>query len=73
MGKPTKPNKTKKATASDSVYTKDESAQWIIDYFNPQGSILDPSAGKNAFFDKFRNKEKYRCEISDDIDFLIGI
>jgi len=70
MGKPTKPNRSSKATAGDTVYTKSETAQWIIDYFNPQGSILDPSAGKNAFYDKFTNEEKYRCEISDGLDFF---
>jgi hypothetical protein len=68
--KPTKPNKTGKATASDTVYTKKETAQWIIDYFNPEGSILEPSAGKNVFYDRFRNEEKYRCEITDGLDFF---
>lgn len=68
--KPTKPNKTNRATAADTVYTKSDTAQWIIDYFNPQGSILDPSAGKDVFFNKFKNKEKYRCEIIDGFDFF---
>ena len=68
--KPTKPNRTEKATAADTVYTKSETAQWIVNYFRPHGSILDPSAGANAFFDKFANQEKYRCEIADGIDFF---
>ncbi len=68
--KPTKSNKTGKSTAADIVYTKNETAQWIIDYFNPIGSILDPSAGKDVFFDKFLNAEKYRCEITDGVDFF---
>ena len=68
--KPTKPNKTKKATAADAVITKTSTAQWIVDYFNPQGTILDPSAGNNAFYNKFLNNEKYRCEITDGIDFF---
>lgn len=66
----TQPNRTKKATAADTVYTRDDTAQWIVDYYKPQGSILDPSAGKNAFYDKFTNREKYRCEIEDGIDFF---
>jgi len=70
MAKPTTPNKTKKATASDTVFTKDETAQWIVNYFNTEGSILDPSAGANAFYDKFINIEKYRCEITDGLDFF---
>lgn len=70
MRRPTKSNKTKKATLADNVCTKDETAQWIINYFNPKGTILDPSAGTNVFYNKFKNKKKYRCEISDGIDFF---
>lgn len=68
--KPTKPNKTDKATAADTVYTKDETAQFIIDYFNPKGIILDASAGKDAFYSKYKNEIKHRCEINDGIDFF---
>lgn len=68
--KPTKANKTIKATAADIVLTKDKTAQWIVNYFQPEGTILDPSAGNDAFFSKFKNKEKYRCELSEGIDFL---
>jgi len=70
MGKPTKANKTKTATASDVVFTKHSTAKWIVDYYNPNGSILEPSAGENAFYDLFDNEEKYRCEITDGSDFL---
>jgi len=69
--KPTKPNVTGKATAADTVFTNDKTAQWIIDYFKPQGSILDPAAGNDAFFGKFQNTKKYRCEIKDGSDFLL--
>ena len=70
MGIPTKPNKTGKATAADTVQTRDESARWILNYFNPIGIVLDPSAGANVFFDRFKNQIKYRCEIKDGTDFL---
>lgn len=66
-------NKTKpikKATEADSIYTNEKTAKWIIDYFNPNGTILDASAGANAFFDNYKNKVKYRCEIADGSDFL---
>ena len=52
-GIPTKPNKTEKATAADSVFTKNTTAKWIVDYFKAQGSILEPAAGGNAFYDLF--------------------
>ncbi|KKL28437.1 hypothetical protein LCGC14_2375180, partial [marine sediment metagenome] len=61
--KPTKPNRTGKATAADTILTNDITVHWIIDYFKPTGSILDPAAGKNAFYAKFPSEEKYRCEI----------
>ena len=35
-GIPTKPNKTDKATAADTVFTKNTTAKWIVDYFKPQ-------------------------------------
>lgn len=69
--KPTKPNRTGKSTNADTVYTNSRTAQWIIDYFNPQGNILEPAAGNNVFYDKFKNQEKYRCEIKDGIDFML--
>ena len=52
-GKPTKPNKTKKSTAADKVFTKNTTAKWIVDYYKPQGTILEPAAGGNAFYDLF--------------------
>ena len=69
-GKPTKANKSGKATAADTVFTKNTTAQWIVNYFNPQGSILEPAAGENAFYNAFKNEYKYRCEITDGIDFF---
>lgn len=71
MGIPTRPNRTGKATAADFALTNVSTAKWIIDYFNPQGSILDPAAGTNAFFNQFPNTEKYRTEINDGTDFLL--
>lgn len=69
-GIPTKPNKSETATAADTVYTKESTAKWIVDYFNPCGSILEPAAGKDVFYNLFKTDEKYRCEISDGVDFL---
>lgn len=68
--KPTQLNRTNKATASDTVLTKTETAKWIVDYFKPKGIMLDPCAGEDAFYNNFIG-EKYRCEIRDGSDFLL--
>jgi len=70
LNKPTKPNKTKIATAADCVMTKKETAFRIVKYFNPIGSILDPCSGNGAFFDSYENEEKYKCDISYGKDFF---
>ena len=70
FGKPTIPNATKKATAADTVYTKEETAKWIINYYKPAGSVLDASAGKDVFYNNFASKQRHRCEITDGIDFF---
>lgn len=70
FGKPTMPNRTGKSTASDSVLTDLNTARWIIEYFAPQGSILDPAAGQDAFYGQYGDIEKYRCEILDGLDFF---
>ena len=69
-GIPTKPNKTGKATAADTVYTKKETAEWIVSYFKPHGFVLDASAGGDVFFNCFQGSTAWRCEISDGLDFF---
>jgi hypothetical protein len=70
MSKPTKPNKTKIATKNDVVMTPHNTAKWIVEYYNPQGTILEPCAGNNVFYNLFNNKKKYRCEITEGLDFF---
>lgn len=67
--KPTIPNKTSIATKSDKVYTPYDTAKFIVDYYHPEWSILEPAAWKNIFYDLFK-WNKYRCEIDDWIDFF---
>jgi hypothetical protein len=69
-GKPTKANKTKEATASDTVYTKFETAKFIVDYFNPIGTICEPCSGEDVFYNLFQNEIKYKCEIQFGTDFF---
>jgi len=64
-----KPNRTGKQNQTDKVYTPIESAISIIKHFSPNGSILEPCAWKNAFYDNLP-WEKYRCEIDDWLDFF---
>lgn len=69
-GVPTKANKTGKATASDTVYTRKATAQWIVSYFKPDGLILDAAAGNDAFFNCYKHLSAWRCEIRDGLDFF---
>ena len=64
-----RPNKTKKATANDIVYTRPESAKIILDHFRPTGSILEPCRGGGAFYDLFQ-EPKFWCEIQEGRDFM---
>ena len=73
MGKqgPTKPNKTGKGTANDVVMTPESTAKWIIDYFSPEGAILEPCKGTGAFYNQFPEGQITDwCEISEGRDFF---
>ncbi len=68
---PTRPNRTRMATAADEVITPTSTACWIIKHFNPSGVILDPAAGTDSFYAGFPvGHTRYRCEIKDGIDFF---
>ena len=41
--KPTRPDRTGKATASDIVMTPPEIAKIIVSHFSPSGLILEPT------------------------------
>lgn len=69
MGVPTKPNKTSKATVSDTVMTPSNVAKWIVAQFPITGKCLDPCAGEDAFFNAMP-EPKQRCEISEGLDFF---
>ncbi len=69
MGIPTKPNRTCKATASDTVFTPSNVAKKIIEYFNPAGVCLEPCKGSGAFYDLMPEPKEW-CEITEGRDFL---
>lgn len=64
-------NDTENLIDSDFVITPDFIAQDMINYFNPNGLILDPCAGNNAFY-KFLPKNSEWNEISRGIDFFLN-
>ena len=67
--KPTKPNKSGKATASDSVQTPINVAQFMVRYFTPKGICLEPCRGNGNIFNELP-APKYFCEIKENNDFF---
>ena len=53
---------------SDVVYTPDNIAKYIVRYFKPTGSILDPCSGEGVFL-KYLPKHALHCEITEGRDF----
>ena len=70
MSGPTQPNKTGKSTPNDVVMTPPETAQWIINHYNPQGEILEPCRGDGKFYNLFPQNSRHWCEISENKDFF---
>lgn len=63
------PNKTEKATASDSVMTPPNIAQLIVDHFKPVGRILEPAKGTGNFLNALPPLTEW-CEITEERDFF---
>jgi len=62
-------NKSGKSTPNDDVMTKQSSAKFIINYFKPNGIILEPCRGTGAFYNLFPEKKDW-CEIKENKDFF---
>ena len=54
---------------SDVVYTPDDVARDVVDFFKPTGRILEPSAGDGAFL-RHLPKDTEWCEIEKGRDFF---
>ena len=67
---PTQPNRTGKGTANDVVMTPLATAETIMNYFKPQGTILEPCKGTGIFYNLMDPKLRDWCEIED--QFLNG-
>ena len=66
---PTQPNRTGKGTANDVVMTPESTAKRIIEYYNPQGLVLEPCKGTGMFYNNFPGDKDW-CEISEGKDFF---
>lgn len=64
----TQPNRTGRATASDSVMTPSHIAAMVVEHFNPTGKILEPARGTGNFFNILPNADW--CEITEGKDFF---
>lgn len=64
-----KPNKTGISTPNDRIMTKESVAKWILNYFKPTGTILEPARGDGSFY-RFMESPKDWCEIDKGRDFL---
>jgi hypothetical protein len=67
--KPTKPNKTGKATAADTVMTPPEIARLMVSMFKPSGTVLEPCRGTSNIFNELPNPKDW-CEITEGRDFF---
>ena len=69
MGIPTQPNRTSRATASDSVQTPIGIARLMLEHFNPSGLILEPCKGEGNIYSLMPEPKDW-CEILEGRDFL---
>lgn len=63
-------NPNKNRPEQDIVYTPRDLALDIIEHYNPNGVILDPSCGAGAFFDQFPGSDNAWCELDKGRDFF---
>lgn len=69
MAKPTKSNKTGKATASDTVQTPIDVAKMIVHHYSPIGYTLEPCRGIGNIYNQLPEPKDW-CEITEGRDFL---
>jgi len=69
MGIPTQPNRTGKATASDTVQTPIDIARMIVSVFSPKGLTLEPCKGSGNIYNELPEPKEW-CEITEGRDFF---
>tara|TARA_B100002019_G_C21209046_1_gene568344 strand:- start:757 stop:1269 length:513 start_codon:yes stop_codon:yes gene_type:complete len=70
MKGPAKANLTGRSTGQDVVMTPDQTAAWIVNYFKPEGKLLEPCRGEGAFYKAMKGMDVDWCEISEGKDFM---
>lgn len=59
---------------NDKVYTPENIVDDVLGIFLPQvgcaETVLEPFAGKGAFYDKFPRGRRFWCEIDEGVDFM---
>ena len=70
MGIPTQPNRTGKATASDTVQTPVSIAKMIVSAFSPRGITLEPCRGSGNIYKELPEPKDW-CEIRKGKDFFV--
>lgn len=68
-GKPTKPNRTEHATASDSVMTPPNIAKLIVQKYQPSGFVLEPAKGTGNIYNELPSPKDW-CEITEGRNFF---
>lgn len=68
-GKPTRPNRTGQATASDSVMTPPRIARLIVQKYCPSGLVLEPAKGTGNIYRELPSPKDW-CEITEGRDFF---
>lgn len=67
--RPTKPNKTSKATAADNVMTPTHIAKIVIEHYKPLGFTLEPAKGTGNIYNLLPEPKDW-CEIAEGKDFF---
>ena len=60
----------KKLNKNDIIYTPQKVVDIMIKDIDINDSIIDSCKGKGAFYNSFKNKKKYFCEIDEDKDYF---
>ncbi len=67
--KPTRPNRTGRPTAADSVMTSMNVAKEVLERYKPSGRLLEPCRGTGNIYGLMEGSKDW-CEITEGRDFM---